>query len=197
MGVAMIGGLVAGVAKNSPALKAQLTGIGTDAKQMLTTDRRPDHPGADQAAFATMPALLKSITGPLTGVMKTVAPQIAGVFAGLTPIIRGLVGIMQAAAPAFGPVIEGLEKLVANILPGIQIVIKAMVPFLSQFAAILATLGSHLGQFFSAAAPAIGASMKVLGALLDVVGAAAADHRQARRGVRHRPGPVRSPRSPG
>ena len=169
MGVAMVGGLIAVVAKNSPALKAQLTGIGADAKKMLTTIGAPIIPALTKA-FAQIPALLKSITGPLTEVMKTVAPQIAGVFAGLTPIIKGLVGIMQAAAPAFGPVIEGLEKLVAGILPGIQTVIKAMTPFLSQFAGILAKLGTNIGQFFSAAAPAIGASMKVLGALLDVVG---------------------------
>ena len=77
---------------------------------------------------------------------------------------------MKAAAPAFGPVLEGLEKLVANILPGIQMVIKAFLPFVTQFSGLLGTLGSDVGKFFAAAAPAIGASMKVLGALLDVVG---------------------------
>lgn len=169
MGVAMIGGLLVEVVKNSPKLMAQLKGIGTDATKMFTTIAKPIIP-ALSAAFAQIPPLLKQITPALAGIMKTVAPQIAGVFAGLAPVIKGLIGVMQAAAPAFGPFIKAIEGLVANILPGLQMVIKATVPFISEFAGMMSKLGSNLGGFFAAAAPAIGASMKVLGALLGVIG---------------------------
>jgi len=170
VGTALIAGAVGGVIASSPKLKAQFKSIGADAQSMFADAAKPLIP-ALSAAFAQIPALLKSIEPQLAGIFKTIAPQIGGIVAGLGPVIKGLLGIMQAAAPVFGPVIEGLEKLVSNILPGIETVIKATVPFVSQFAGILAQLGTHIGQFFSAAAPAIGASMKILGDLLNLVGA--------------------------
>ena len=169
MGVAMIGGLVAEVAKGNAKLKAQFTTIGTDLKTVLATAAGPVIP-AISAVLNQVPGLLKSIEPQLAGVFKVVAPQIQGVFNGLIPIVHGLVSIIQAAAPAFGPFIGAIEKLVGNLLPGIAMVIKATTPVLSQFGGILGTLGTHLGQVFSAAAPAIKASMTVLGALLDVLG---------------------------
>jgi phage-related protein len=169
IGTALIGGAVAAAIKTSPALKAQFTVIGADAKTMFANAAQPLIP-AVSAVLKQVPALLKTIGPQLTDVFKEVAPQIQGIFSGLIPIISGVLGIMKAAAPVFGPVIEGLEKLVSNVLPGIETVIKAAVPFAAQFAAILGGLGKDVGGFFASAAPAIGASMKVLGALLDLIG---------------------------
>jgi len=169
LGVALVGGAVEAAVKSSPALKAQFTVIGTDAKTMFTDAAKPLIP-AVSAVLKQVPSLLKTIGPQLRSVFAAVAPQIQGIFNGLKPVISGVLGIMKAAAPAFGPVLEGLEGLVADLLPGIQVVIKAMIPFLAQFSGILGGLGKNLGKFFSDAAPAIGASMKVLGALLDLIG---------------------------
>lgn len=170
IGVALIGGAVAAAVKGSPALKAQFTAIGKDAQAMLQQAAAPLLPAISKV-LDQVPALLKSIQPQLASVFSAIAPQIQSIFTGLIPIINGVLGIMKAAAPAFGPVLVGLESLIASILPGIQTVITAMVPFLQQFAGILTTLGKNLGSFFAAAAPAIGASMQVLGTLLNLVGA--------------------------
>jgi phage-related protein len=169
LGVALIGGAVAGVIATSPKLKASFTSLGKQAETAFTEAAKPLIP-AISAVLNQVPALLKSVEPQLAGIFKVVAPQIQGVFAGLTPVIDGLLGVMRAAAPAFGPFIEALEKLAGNIFPGIETVVKATVPVISQFGAILGQLGSNLGGLFSSAAPAIKASMQVLGDLLSVVG---------------------------
>ena len=169
MGVAMVGGLLAGVVATSPKLKAQFKTIGTDAENVLKAAAGPVIP-AISAVLNQVPGLLKSLEPQLAGVFKVVAPQLQGVFNGLIPIVHGLVSVIQAAAPAFGPFIGAIEKLVSSLLPGIAMVIKATTPVLGQFGTILGQLGAHLGGFFSAAAPAIKASMTVLGALLDLIG---------------------------
>jgi phage-related protein len=169
MGVAMIGGLLAQVVKGSPALKAQLTGLGTDFKSLMTQIAKPVLP-ALTAAFATLPGLIKSLTGPLTGIMKTVAPQIKGIFDAIGPVVRSLIAVMQAAAPIFGPVIIGVIKTISALLNGIVPGVKAFVPVVGQFVGILVGLGRNLGSLFSAATPAIRASMTMLGDLLGVVG---------------------------
>ncbi|HMG62783.1 MAG TPA: hypothetical protein VK599_07535, partial [Streptosporangiaceae bacterium] len=169
LGVALIGGAVAGVIATSPKLKASFASLGKQAETAFTDAAKPLVP-AISAVLNQVPALLKSLEPQLAGIFKVVAPQIQGVFAGLTPVIEGLVGVMRAAAPAFGPFIEALEKLAGNIFPGIETVVKATVPVISQFGAILGQLGSSLGGLFSSAAPAIKASMTVLGDLLSVVG---------------------------
>jgi hypothetical protein len=115
--------------------------------------------------------LLPGIFAQMSAVFNAAVPQIQAVLPVLGQVVHGFLGLAQASVPAFAPVVTALLTLVKNILPGIQVVIGAMMPFLGQFAGILSALGSHLGQFFSAAAPAIGASMKVLGTLLDLAGA--------------------------
>jgi hypothetical protein len=169
-GVAVVGGMVAGVIATSPKLKAQFTSLGEEAKGLLTSTSGPLVDSL-HSALSTVPAFLKSLAPEMAGIFAGIAPQIAPIFTSLEGLIKGVLGVAQAAVPAFAPVIDGLLSLVSSILPGIQVVIRAMTPFLSQFAGILTTLGTHLGQFFSDAAPAIGASMTVLGALLDLVGA--------------------------
>ena len=169
MGVAMVGGLVAAAVATSPQLKAEFKSIGSDAKNVLTQAAAPIIP-AFSKVLSQVPALIKSLEPALAGIFKTVAPQLQSVYAGLVPIVHGLVSIAQAAAPAFGPFITAIEKLVSSLLPGIAIVIRATVPVLSQFGQIMGTLGRNLGGLFSAAAPAIKASMTVLGALLGAVG---------------------------
>jgi len=169
LGVALIGGAIAGVVATSPKLKAQFSAIGGDAKNVLTAAGKTIVP-ALSAVLKQVPALLKTLQAPLAGVFKVVAPQLMGLFKGIVPIITGLVKVMQAAAPAFGPLIGGLEKLVANLFPGLIMVVKAFVPVAGQFGAIMGQLGSNLGGLFGAAGPAMKASMQVIGDLLGVVG---------------------------
>jgi phage-related protein len=169
IGVALIGGLVAAVAKSSPKIKAQFSAIGTDAKAVLAAASGPIIP-ALSAVLSQVPKLLKSLEPQLAGIFKVVAPQLQSVFNGLVPIIRGLISLMQAAAPAFGPFIVAIEKLVSSLLPGLAIVAKATVPVIGEFVKILASFGGDLGALFADLAPAVRASMSVLGALLGLVG---------------------------
>lgn len=113
--------------------------------------------------------LLPGIINQMNGVFRAVVPQMASIFANLGGVINGLLGVAKTAVPAFAPFINAILGLVKNILPGVSMVIKATIPFISQFAGVLGKLGSGLGGLFATAAPAIGASMKILSALLGLV----------------------------
>lgn len=169
MGVALSGGLVAAAIATSPGLKKEFASIGKQAKTTITQAVAPIVP-AIQGILRQVPGLLKQLEPQLASISKAIAPQLQQVFAGLIPIIHGLIGVMQAAAPAFGPFIGALEGLISNLLPGIATVVKATIPFVTQFAGILGNLGHDLGSLFSTAAPAIGASMQILGGLLGLLG---------------------------
>jgi len=168
MGVALIGGLLFEAIKGNKQLSAQFSALGGDFKTVLTKAVAPIVPVVSAAIKSLVP-IIKAMQGPLTSIFKEIGPQIKGIFAGIGPIITGLLNIMKAAAPAFGPFIEAIESLVGNLLPGIATVVKATTPFIKGFAAILANLGSSLGGLFADAAPAIGASMKILNGLLGLV----------------------------
>jgi hypothetical protein len=169
MGVAMVGGLLAEAVKGNAQLSAQFKALGGDFTSVLSKAAAPIIPVLS-GVLGKVPAMIAQLQGPLTSIFKEIGPQISGVFTGLAPIIKGLLGVMSAAAPAFGPFVQAIEKLVGDILPGLATVIKATVPFVTQFAGIMASLGSNLGSVFSASAPAIKASMGILSALLGLVG---------------------------
>ncbi len=168
MGVALIGGLLVEAVKGSKQLSAQFSALGGDFKTVLSNAIAPIVPLVSSAIKSLVP-IIKSMQGPLTSIFKEIGPQIKGIFAGVGPIITGLLNIMKAAAPAFGPFILAIESLVRNLLPGIATVVKATTPFIKGFADILANLGASLGGLFADAAPAIGASMKILNGLLGLV----------------------------
>jgi lysophospholipase L1-like esterase len=169
MGVAMVGGLLAVAIKGNKQLSAQFKSLGGDFTSVITAAFAPIVPVVSKA-IGTLVPMIKSLQGPLTSIFKTIGPQIAGIFSGLGPIISGLVGLLKAAAPAFGPFVEAIEKLVGSLLPGIATVVRATTPFIRNFADILGSLGGSLGSLFATAAPAIGASMKILGGLLALIG---------------------------
>ena len=171
IGGALIAAMAAGAIAGSPKLKADFAGILNNIKQVFTsTSVVGPFIDAMGKALGGVPAFIKSLAPQIAGIFKTISPQIAGIFTGVESVIRNVLTLMRAAAPALGPVISGLLTMVNGILPGITVAVKAFAPFVAQFAGFLGQLGKDLGAFFSDAAPAMNASMQVLGALLNLVG---------------------------
>lgn len=168
-GAALVGGLLAAVVATSPKLKAQFSAIGTDAENVLKAAAGPVIP-AISAVLGQIPGLVKGLEPQLAGIFAAVAPQLEGTFTGLIPIITGLMGLMKAAAPAFGPFVEAIENLVSSLFPGLIMITKATVPVIGQFGQIMGNLGKDLGALFGDMAPAVKASMTVLGALFGLIG---------------------------
>jgi phage-related protein len=114
--------------------------------------------------------LLPGIFTQMSKVFQAAVPQIQAVIPVLGQVAHGFLSLAQVSVPAFAPLVGAVLNLVDNALPGIETVIKATMPFLGQFAGMLGSLGKNLGAFFADAAPALAASMKVLGELLGLVG---------------------------
>jgi phage-related protein len=118
--------------------------------------------------------MVESLFGPLrkffADSMTVVTPFVRALTTGVRAILPLLGDLAKASGPGFAMLTTGLLKLVQNILPGLTTLVKATAPYMKEFAGTLSGLGASLGKMFAVMAPAVGPSMRVLDALLRLVG---------------------------
>ena len=160
------------VAQLSPALRSIFGSISRiqDWWQNLTKSMAPMLAGPLHQVVGMLTQLGQPIRQMFAGAMTIVVPFVRELTAGLKEILPLLGQMFRASGPGFALLTRGLLELVKNILPGLTTLIKATAPYMGMFARTLATLGADLGKMFAVMAPAVGPSMKILDALLRLIG---------------------------
>jgi len=126
-----------------------------------------------EQVFSQVPALMKSLTGPLTqlfaGAATLIQPFVKGITELAKDVLPGLGQAFRAVAPLMEPFLSSIGQLFKNLLPGLLAMFKAVQPILSTLEGVLGTVGTELGKMFAAFAPVMKPAAVLLKALLDLV----------------------------
>ncbi len=169
MGAMLVGQLAASILEKNPVVKAAAKSMSTQVTSTLQATVKPLVPIV-VGAMSQISGFLKQIGPQLAGVFKTLGPVIMPVVKDIEGVFSQLIPLMRAAVPAILPFVNAITGLVRGILPGLVTIVKAVVPYLGQLASTISGVGRDLGKMLSAMAPAIGPSMQILTMLVKLVG---------------------------